>query len=115
MLLLVGAALGFLLAGSAFLVLRGLVGLFRRRPKSVVTLLLGVGLFAMTVILLGVASSLMAMSPSGEVTDLAEEKARVLSRNISALMNLSWLSLPFGLVAGLLVELRMRRPPKQLS
>lgn len=109
MLLLVGIALGFLLAGSAFLVLRGLVGLFRRRQKSAAALLRGVGLLAMTVVLLGLASSLMAMSPSAEATDPAEERARVLSRNISALMNLSSLGLPFGLVAGLLVEIRKRR------
>lgn len=114
MLLLVGTALGFLLAGSAFLVLRGLVGLFRRRPKSVMGLLRGVGLFALSIILLVLASLLMAMKPPTEVADLAEQKARVLSRNISTLMNLSFLGLPFGLVAGLMMEIRKRQPPKQL-
>jgi hypothetical protein len=114
MLLLIGTALGFLLAGSAFLVLRGLVGLFRRRPRSVVPLLRGIGLFVMTIILIVLASSLMAMSPPTEVADLVEQKARVLSQNISALMNLSFLGLPFGLIAGLVVEIRKRQPPKQL-
>jgi hypothetical protein len=75
MLLLVGTALGFLLAGSAFLVVRGLVGLFRRRPKSALAVLGGVGLFVVTVMFLGLASYLLGAS--ADVPDLAAEKARV--------------------------------------
>jgi hypothetical protein len=88
MLLLVGTVLGFLLAGSAFLVVRGLVGLFRRRPKAALATLGGVGLFVAVVILLGAASFLLG--PSTEAADSSAEKARVLSKNISALMNLSF-------------------------
>jgi len=50
MLLLVGTVLGFLLAGAVFLVVRGLVGMFRRRPKAALAALGGVGLFIAVVI-----------------------------------------------------------------
>jgi len=108
MLLLVGTVLGFLLAGSAFLVVRGLVGVFRRRPKAALAALGGVGLFIVVVILLGTASFLLG--PSTEAADFSTEKARVLSKNISALMNLSFLGLPFGTFAGIVAEIRTRRP-----
>jgi cytochrome bd-type quinol oxidase subunit 2 len=109
MLLLVGTALGFLLAGSAFLVVRGLAGLFRRRPKAAPAVLRGVGLFIVMVILLGLASFLLG--PSTKTPDIDTEKARVLAKNISALMNLSFLGLPFGTLAGIVAEIRSRRPP----
>ena len=108
MLLLVGTVLGFLLAGSAFLVLRGLVGVFRRRPKAAFAAFGGVGLFVVVVILLGAASFLLG--PRTEAADSSAEKARALSKNISALMNLSFLGLPFGTFAGIVVEIRARRP-----
>jgi DMSO reductase anchor subunit len=108
MLLLVGTVLGFLLAGSAFLVLRGLVGVFRRRPKAALAAVGGVGLFVVVVILLGAASLLLG--PSTEAADSSTEKARVLSKNISALMNLCFLGLPFGTFAGIVAEIRARRP-----
>jgi Na+(H+)/acetate symporter ActP len=107
MLLLVGTALGFLLAGSAFLVVRGLVGVFRRRSKAALAVLGGVGLFAVTVIFLGLASYLLGPSRLAE----APEKAQVLAKNISALMNLSFLGLPFGVIVGVVSEIRARRPP----
>ena len=108
MLLAIGTALGFLLAGSAFLVVRGLVGLFRRRRKVSVLRLLGGGvLFVVMVVLLVAASSLrLGAMP-------ATEKAAVLARNISTLMNLSFLGIPFGALVGLAVELRARRPPNK--
>ena len=109
MLLLFGTVLGFLLAGSAFLVVRGLVGLFRWRSKAALALLGGVGLFAVTVILLGLASYLLGPSALAE----PPEKARVLAKNISALMNLSFLGLPLGVLVGLVAEIRARRPPNK--
>jgi hypothetical protein len=111
MLIIVGTALGFLLAGSTFLFVRGLVGLFRRRSKAALAMLGGVGLFVVTVILLGLASYLLGSSRVAEAPDFATEKARVLAKNISALMNLSFLGLPFGALAGLVAEIRRRRPP----
>ncbi len=108
MLLAIGTALGFLLAGSAFFVVRGLVGLFRRRWKvSVLRLLGGVVLFAVTILLLVVASSLRLGGTS------ATEKAAVLAGNISTLMNLSFIGIPFGALVGLVWELRVRRPPNK--
>lgn len=108
MLLVIGTALGFLLAGSAFLVVRGFVGLFRQRWKvSALRLLGGVVLFAVTVLLLVGASSLGLGATS------ATEKARVLAENISTLMNLSFLGIPFGALVGLVAEFRARRPPNQ--
>jgi hypothetical protein len=109
MLLVVGTVLGFLLAGSAFLAVRGLVGLFRRRRKAARDLFGGIGIFVVTVILLGVASSLLGSSTEAQVA--TGEKARVLARNISTLMNLSFLGLPFGTLAALVAEIRARRPP----
>jgi len=108
MLLLIGTVLGFLLAGSAFLVVRGFVGLFRRRSKAALALFGGVGLLAVTVIFLGLASYLLGPSRLAE----APKKADVLAKNISALMNLSFLGLPFGLIVGVFWEIRARRPPK---
>ena len=113
MLLLVGTVLGFLLAGSAFLVVRGFVGLFRRRSKAALDVLGGVGLFAVTVVLLGLASYLLGTSGLVEAPDIATEKAHVLAKDISALMNLSFLGLPFGALAGLVAEIRARRPPNK--
>jgi hypothetical protein len=106
MLLAIGTVLGFLLAGSAFLVVRGFVGMFRRRWKvSTLRLLGGLVLFVVTVLLLVGASSLrLGATP-------ATEKAAVLSKNISMLMNLSFLGIPFGVLVGLVAELRARRPP----
>jgi hypothetical protein len=92
---------------SAFLVCRGLVGLFHRRSKAWLAVLGGVGLFAVTVILLGLASHLLGPSRLAE----APEKARVLAKNISALMNLSFLGLPFGVIVGVVSEIRAQRPP----
>ena len=84
MLLVIGTALGFLLAGSAFLVVRGLVGLFRwRRKAAALRLLGGVVLFAVTVLLLGGASYLLGSRKLGEGATVATEKARVLAANIS--------------------------------
>jgi hypothetical protein len=98
-----------LLAGSAFLFVRGLVGLIRQRWKvSLLRLLGGVVLFTVTVLLLVVASSLHLVGTS------ATEKAAVLSVNISTLMNLSFLGIPFGALVGLVSELRARRPPNSL-
>jgi hypothetical protein len=104
--LAIGAALGFLLAGSAFIVVRGLVGLYRRRWKvSALRLLGGAILFVVTVVLLVGASSLgLGATP-------AAQEAPVLARNISTLMNLSFLGIPFGALLGLVAELRARRPP----
>jgi hypothetical protein len=64
-------------------------------------------LFAVTVILLGLASHLLGPSRLAE----APEKARVLAKNISALMNLSFLGLPFGVIVGVVSEIRAQRPP----
>jgi hypothetical protein len=110
MLLAIGTALGFLLAGSAFLVVRGLVGLFRRRWKvSALRLVGGVVFFAVTALLLVGASSLrLGGTP-------APERAAVLARNISTLMNLSFLGIPFGTLVGLVAEPRVRRPPEACS
>ena len=114
MLLVIGTALGFLLAGAAFLVVRGLVGLFRwRRKAAALRLLGGVVLFAVTVLLLGGASYLLGSRKLGEGATVATEKARVLAANISTLMNLSFLGIPFGALVGLIAELRARRPPNQ--
>jgi len=106
--LAIGTALGFLLAGSAFLVVRGFVGLFRRRWKvSALRLLGGFVLFVVTVLLLVGASSLrLGAMP-------AAEKAAVLAGNISTLMNLSFLGIPFGALVGIVAELRARRPPNK--
>ncbi len=103
MLLAIRTGLGFLLAGSAFLVVRGFVGLLRRRWKvSVWRLLGGLVLFIVMVLLLVAASSLrLGAMP-------ATEKAAVLAGNNSTLMNLSFL-------VGLVAELRARRPPLEYS
>jgi hypothetical protein len=113
MLLLVGIVLGFLLAASAFLVVRGFVGLFRRRSKSALAVLRGIVLFAVTVILHGVASYVLGLSSLDEAPAFASSKALVLGKNISALMNLSFFGLPFGVLAGLVAEIRAPRPPNK--
>jgi hypothetical protein len=110
MLLAIGTALGFLLAGSALLFVRGLVGLFRRRWRvAVVRLLGGLVLFAVTVLLLVGASSLRLGGTS------AAEKAAVLAGKISTLMNLSFLGIPFGALLGFVAELRGRRARSRCS
>jgi Na+(H+)/acetate symporter ActP len=111
MLLVVGAALGLLLAGSAFFVVRGFVGLFRRRSKAALAVLGGVALFAVTVVLLVLASYLLGPSSLAE----GPEKAHALAKNISTLMNLSFFGIPLGLVLGLVAEIRARRPGKDAA
>jgi hypothetical protein len=109
MLLLVGTVLGLLVAGSAFLIVRGFVGLFRRRAKSVMTALGGVALSAVTVVLLSLAAYRIGTTGHGSALEDAAAKASILARNISTLMNLSALGLPLGAFVALAVELRTRR------
>jgi hypothetical protein len=74
------------------------------------TLLGGVGVFVVTVVLFGLSSVLLGAST--ETLETAD-KARILAKNISALMNLSFLGLPFGSLVGIVAEFRARRPPNK--
>jgi hypothetical protein len=89
--------LGLLLATSVFFVAWGLGAIIRKRWRGALTALLGLGLFATYVALLGAAAYLLGATDMGAAVE-TRHKARVLGENIADLMNTTALGAPFGVL-----------------
>jgi hypothetical protein len=101
-----GSALGLLLAVSVFLFVRGLAGVFRKRWRSAIAILAGVGLFLLQILLVTVVAYLLGPAGLDGTTIGPSNKARILAERISELMNISFWGGPFGLLLGLVQGVR---------
>jgi hypothetical protein len=105
--------LGVLLAASVFFVAKGLGAVVRKRWREGWVALLGLGLFATYVILLGAAAYLFVPADLWSVID-PPTRARVLAENISTLMNRSVLGAPLGLLLGVVFFIRNWRASRRV-
>ena len=106
---LAGVVLGLVLAASAFLVVVGLVALFRRHWRASLATLLGLGVFlGYCVLLAAIAYALGPAQMDGTKLD-PSEKARVLAEIIAEQMNISVWGLPLGLLLGVAKVVRSVR------
>jgi hypothetical protein len=103
--------LGLLLAASVFFVTRGLGAIVHKRWRGGLAALVGLGLFAVYVILLGAAALLLGLFGFHGTSIETYDKARILGENISVLMNSSVLGAPVGLLLGVASYIRSRRAP----
>jgi hypothetical protein len=113
MLVLAGTLLAVAAAAATALFVVGLAALLERRWRHGA---LNLAASVASIVVLMIALSWTARSLiSGDTWTGAvapEEKARILAENISALMNVSALGLPTGLIVGLLLIWRRRARAK---
>jgi hypothetical protein len=100
-------ALGFLLAASAAFCVLGLGAILRKRRRGTPAVLLGLGLFAAYVLLLGATAALATAGREGATSD-TQHKARRLAEHISFLMNISAFGAPVGVLVAVLARRRER-------
>ena len=101
-----GIGLGLVQAASMFFVVKGVGALLRKRWRSGVAVLIGLGLFVAYTALLGtVAYVLGPMDLDGTMIE-PSQKARILGENISELMSISVWGMPLGLLIGAVVAFR---------
>jgi hypothetical protein len=113
MLVLVGLLLAVMSAGAVALHILGLAALVERRWRSA-ALELGGGVVASMVVFvaLALAARLLMRGDLGVEGVPVEMKARALGDNISALMSVTALGIPAGLIAGALLVWRRRMRAK---
>ncbi len=109
MLVLAGILLALLSAGAVALLLLGFAAFVERRWRNgAIKLAAGAAAWVLVFLCLsGTAFLLMRTDTWTEGVD-PQVKARVLADNISGLMNVTALGLPFGLVAGAILLWRRR-------
>jgi hypothetical protein len=102
-----------LLAASVFLVAWGVGAIIRKRWRGALGLLLGLGLFATYIVLLGAAAYLLGATDKEGAAVEPQHKARILGESISYLMNTTVLGAPLGVLAAVIVLVRGRRASRR--
>lgn len=101
--------LGLLLAASVFFVAWGIGAIIRKQWRGALAALLGFGLFATYVILLGAVAYLFGAASMDSTTMDPEQKARMIAEGIATLMNTSVLGAPLGVLVAIVAFVRRRR------
>jgi hypothetical protein len=105
----VTTGLGLLLAVSVFFVFWDVGAVIRKRWRGALAALLGLGLFATYVVLLGAAAYALGASDMAGTTIEPEHKARILAEGISILMSTGVIGAPLGVVVAIVALVRGRR------